>query len=84
LGTQFPQPPQPKLQIVVNSRLWFSADANFWYGGATSLNGLENANASQKNSQMRHCGPKVHFLHFEAGGIANKKHIGEYPDCILS
>jgi hypothetical protein len=28
--------------------------------------------------------PQGSFLHFEAGGIAKKKHIGEYPDCILS
>jgi len=40
------------LSYDVKPRLWFSADANFWYGGATSLNGLENANTRQKNSRV--------------------------------
>ena len=33
-------------------RLWFSVDANFWYGGATSLNGAENSSTTQKNSRL--------------------------------
>ena len=40
------------LSYDVNPRPWLSADANFWCGGATSLNGLENANTSQKKSRV--------------------------------
>jgi hypothetical protein len=33
-------------------RLWVSLDGNFWYGGRTSLNGIENPATLQKNSRM--------------------------------
>ncbi len=33
-------------------RLWVSLDGNFWYGGRTSLNGVENALTVQKNSRI--------------------------------
>lgn len=33
-------------------RLWISLDANFWVGGATSLNGVENLVTQQKNSRL--------------------------------
>lgn len=33
-------------------RLWASLDANFWYGGRTSLNGVENRATLQKNSRV--------------------------------
>ena len=31
---------------------WVSADANFWYGGKTSLNGVESPDTLQKNSRV--------------------------------
>lgn len=40
------------LSYDVKPRLWFSVDGNFWYGGATSLNGLERANTTQKASRV--------------------------------
>lgn len=33
-------------------RLWVSLDGNFWYGGRTSLNGVENRATLQKNSRV--------------------------------
>lgn len=33
-------------------RLWISLDGNFWYGGRTSLNGVENRATLQKNSRV--------------------------------
>jgi len=40
------------LSYDVKPRLWASADANFWYGGQTSLNGVENQLTLQKNSRV--------------------------------
>jgi hypothetical protein len=36
----------------VRPRLWVSLDGNFWYGGKTSLNGVENPKTLQKNSRV--------------------------------
>ena len=33
-------------------RLWVSLDANYWFGGTTSLNGVENFTTLQKNSRV--------------------------------
>jgi hypothetical protein len=33
-------------------RLWVSLDANYWFGGTTSLNGVENLSTLQKNSRL--------------------------------
>jgi hypothetical protein len=33
-------------------RLWISLDGNFWRGGATSLNGVENPATNQKSSRV--------------------------------
>jgi len=33
-------------------RLWVSLDGNYWSGGATSLNGIENLSTLQKNSRL--------------------------------
>jgi hypothetical protein len=40
------------LSYDVKPRLWVSADGNFWYGGATTWNGVENANSGQKSSRV--------------------------------
>ncbi len=40
------------LSYDVRPRLWVSLDGNFWYGGRTSLNGVENPNTLQKNSRI--------------------------------
>jgi hypothetical protein len=40
------------LSYDVRARLWMSLDGNFWYGGRTSLNGLENPVTLQKNSRI--------------------------------
>lgn len=36
----------------VKPRLWASLDANFWVGGKSSLNGVENPNTLQRNSRI--------------------------------
>ena len=36
----------------VKPRYWISLDANFWYGGRTSLNGVENPATLQENSRI--------------------------------
>ncbi len=33
-------------------RLWVSLDANFWFGGQTSVNGITNLNTEQRNSRV--------------------------------
>jgi hypothetical protein len=40
------------LSYDVRPRYWVSLDANFWYGGRTSLNGVENPATLQKNSRI--------------------------------
>jgi hypothetical protein len=40
------------LSYDVRRRLWASLDGNFWVGGRTSLNGVENPNTLQRNSRI--------------------------------
>lgn len=40
------------LSYDVRPRLWASLDGNFWIGGTTSLNGVENPNTQQKSSRV--------------------------------
>jgi hypothetical protein len=40
------------LSYDVRPRLWVSLDGNFWYGGRTSLNGVQNPASLQKNSRL--------------------------------
>lgn len=40
------------LSYDVRPRLWASLDGNFWIGGSTKLNGLENPNSLQRNSRI--------------------------------
>jgi hypothetical protein len=40
------------LSYDVRPRLWISFDANYWRGGATSLNGVENPATNQKSSRV--------------------------------
>ncbi len=40
------------LSYDFNPRLWISLDANFWRGGATSLNGMENPVTNQQSSRV--------------------------------
>jgi hypothetical protein len=36
----------------VKGRAWASLDGNFWFGGATSLNGVTNPATSNRNSRV--------------------------------
>lgn len=40
------------LSYDVRPRFWVSLDGNFWYGGRTSLDGVENASTLQQNSRV--------------------------------
>ncbi len=40
------------LSYDVRPRLWASLDGNFWVGGRTVLNGVENPNTLQRNSRV--------------------------------
>ncbi len=40
------------LSYGIRPRLWFSLDGNYWFGGATSLNGIENPLTVQRNSRI--------------------------------
>ncbi len=40
------------LSYDVRPRFWVSLDGNFWYGGRTSLGGVENAATLQQNSRV--------------------------------
>ena len=58
------------LSYDVKPRLWASFDGNFWVGGSTSINGVENPSTQQRNSRvgatmsvpvMRHYALKVSY-----------------------
>jgi hypothetical protein len=62
---QYFSPPNPKpqsenpigsfeghLSYDVTQRLWFSLDGNFWFGGVTSLSGIENPATRQTSSRV--------------------------------
>jgi hypothetical protein len=40
------------LSYDVKQRFWFSFDGNFWRGGTTSLNGIENPQTAQTSSRI--------------------------------
>jgi hypothetical protein len=40
------------LSYDIRPRFWVSLDGNFWYGGRTSLDGVENPSTLQKNSRV--------------------------------
>jgi hypothetical protein len=40
------------LSYSVKPRFWFSLDGNFWFGGTTSLNGVQNPLTVQRNSRI--------------------------------
>jgi hypothetical protein len=40
------------LSYDVRPHLWFSLDGNYWFGGKTSLNGLENPLTQEKSSRI--------------------------------
>ena len=40
------------LSYDIRPRLWVSLDGNFWTGGRTRLNGVENSNSLQRNSRV--------------------------------
>jgi hypothetical protein len=40
------------LSYSVKPRLWFSLDGNYWFGGTTSLNRLENPLTADRNSRI--------------------------------
>ena len=40
------------LSYDVKERFWFSLDSNFWYGGRTSLNGVQNPSTLQTSSRV--------------------------------
>jgi hypothetical protein len=40
------------LSYDLKPRLWASLDGNFWFGGSTSVNGVENPDTQQRNSRI--------------------------------
>jgi hypothetical protein len=40
------------LSYSFNPRLWASLDGNYWFGGATSINGVENSSSRESNSRL--------------------------------
>jgi hypothetical protein len=40
------------LSYDLRRRLWISLDGNYWFGGRTSLNGVQNPNTFQKSSRV--------------------------------
>lgn len=40
------------LSYDVRPRLWASFDSNFWFGGSTSVNGVDSVNTLQRNSRI--------------------------------
>jgi Putative MetA-pathway of phenol degradation len=70
------------LSYDVKPRLWFSVDGNFWYGGATSLNGIERANTIQKASRAGATASiplnKHHSLKFSYSAGVYIRLVGDY------
>jgi hypothetical protein len=55
LNTQSEKPVgafEAHLSYSFKPRLWASLDGNFWFGGATSVDGVENSATSQRNSRL--------------------------------
>jgi hypothetical protein len=55
VNTQSEQPVgsfEGHLSYDVKPRLWASLDGNFWLGGRTSVNGVENLGTLQRNSRL--------------------------------
>jgi Putative MetA-pathway of phenol degradation len=55
LNTQSEQPVgafEAHLSYSFKPRLWASLDGNFWFGGATSVNGITNSATVQRNSRL--------------------------------
>ena len=40
------------LSYDVKPRFWISLDGNFWFGGSTSVNGVQNSASAQRNSRV--------------------------------
>ena len=40
------------LSYDVKPRFWISLDGNFWFGGVTSINGVQNSASTQRNSRI--------------------------------
>jgi hypothetical protein len=40
------------LSYDIKPRMWVSADGNYWYGGKTSLNGVQTPTTLQANSRI--------------------------------
>ena len=55
VNTQSEQPVgafEAHLSYSFKPRLWASLDGNFWFGGSTSLNGVQNSATVQRNSRL--------------------------------
>jgi hypothetical protein len=55
VATQSEQPVaafEAHLSYDVKPRFWASLDGNFWFGGRTSVNGVENPSTLQRNSRI--------------------------------
>jgi hypothetical protein len=68
------------LSYSVKPRLWFSLDGNYWFGGATSLNGLENPLIADGNSRIGGTAsiPKHQSLKFSYSNGAHNRYGGNY------
>jgi hypothetical protein len=68
------------LSYSVKPRLWFSLDGNYWFGGATSLNGLENPLIADGNSLIGGTAsiPKHQSLKFSYSNGAHNRYGGNY------
>lgn len=40
------------LSYDLRPRFWISLDGNFWFGGSTSINGVQNSASTQRNSRV--------------------------------
>ena len=58
------------LSYDVKPRLWVSLDGNFWFGGRTSLNGIENSLTIQKSSRI---GATISFLISPTSALFSEK-----------
>lgn len=69
-------------------RLWFSLDGNFWFGGSTSVNGVQNAATHESNSRAGFTGSipvtKHQSLKFSYSNATYIRYGGDFQSVSLA
>lgn len=76
------------LSYDLKSRLWFSLDGNFWFGGSTSVNGVQNPATHETNSRAGFTGSipltKHQSLKFSYANATYIRYGGDFQSISLA